>query len=72
MNIRSKNGKVLAVKLLKQEVTILISAQGICEIVRKTLAGEVVGDAAAKAKDGIETVLSILTAEPPEKLIPTE
>jgi hypothetical protein len=68
MNVRAKNGKVLAVKLLKQEVTILESAIGICSMAGKVLTGERAGALAADASAALASLLSILTAEPPKKL----
>lgn len=70
MNIRSRNGKVLSVRLLKQEQTILQSAQGICAVVAKTLAGETAAEKAEAARGGLAAMLSILTAEVPAKLEP--
>jgi len=69
MNVRAKNGKVLAVKLLKQEVTILESAVGICCMAGKVLTGERAGELAGSAEKAVKELLSILTAPEPAKLV---
>jgi len=68
MNVRAKNGKVLSVKLLKQEVTILESAVGICCMAGKVLTGERAGELAGSAEKAVKELLGLLTAEPVKKM----
>lgn len=72
MNVRAKNGKVLSVKLLKQEVTILESAVGICKMASMVLTGERAGELAGLAEKAVKELLDLLTAEPVKKMEPKE
>jgi hypothetical protein len=68
MNIRAKNGQPTTVKLIQAEHRYLESAQGICAVIARNMAGDRAGEAAMHAEENLATLRELLTAESPAKL----
>ncbi len=72
MNVRyDRKTKMTSIKLIQRDVEYLESARGLCTAIANNIQDRA-GKAAEQASDALGTVLELLTAEPPKKLVPKE